>query len=91
MGPNGLVPTLLEYGKLPRLPPSNSPFPYQQQLMRFSDVSRRDISTVVDNFRLLQDLLSRIPQAENYIFAPGDEVRAFREPDHKLHGPYSRY
>lgn len=89
MGPNGLVPTLLVYGMLPRLPVAESDFPDQQACMRALPVSRREMETIVAQLRINQALRARISAAANYIISPGDLIRVFRETDRKIHGPYT--
>lgn len=79
MGPNGLVPTFLVYGILPRFPDSDSDFPGQQARMRALSVARREMETIVAQLRIPQALRARILTTENYIIAPGDRIRVFRE------------
>lgn len=88
MGPEGLVPTLLVYGMLPRLPAANSDFPDQQSRMRALEVARREMETIVAKLRITQAMRSRIHAAANYVITPGDLVRVYRETNNQLNGPY---
>lgn len=89
MGPNMLVPTLLVYGMLPRMPAATSDLPDQHDRMRALEVFHREMETIVAQLRVNQELRSRTPSAENLTMSPGNKACVFRETDKKTHGPYT--
>lgn len=86
--PNGLVPSLLVFGVLPRLPIANHSFPDQVARMNVLQIARKEMETVVAQLRVRQALNSRIPAAANMIINPGDSIYVFRETDRRYHGPH---
>ena len=89
MGPDGLVPTLLVFGALPRLPTSHSANPTQEERQRALTTARREYETVIAARRIREALRARVPAAAHRVIRVGDAVRVFREADGRLHGPYS--
>ena len=63
MGPDGLVPTLLVYGSLPRLPTSEEDAADQKTRTRALEVARREYEGIVAQRRIATALRSRIPAA----------------------------
>ncbi|MEM1283154.1 MAG: reverse transcriptase domain-containing protein [Chlamydiota bacterium] len=88
MGPEGLVPSLLVFGSLPRFPCVNSTLPNQRERMRALEVARAEMSTVTSELRIRKAMLSKVPRNADLVLNPGDMVRVFRETDRKYLGPY---
>ena len=88
MGPNGLVPSFLVFGVLPRFPFLHTTLPNQIQRMRALQAGRTEMETVVSELRVRQAMLSKIPRCVDTILKPGDLVRVYRETDKKYVGPY---
>lgn len=64
INPNGLVPTHVVYGMLPKLPASSDEFPDQQAHILVLKVSQREMETIVAPFRITQALRSIAPAAK---------------------------
>ena len=60
MNPEGLVPSLLVFGALPRFPAFNTTLPNQEQRMRALQIARSEMETVSSELRLRRALLSRV-------------------------------
>lgn len=72
MGPYGLVPTLLVYGIIPRLPVLAPDFPDHRSRMRVLQVDRREYASIVEGLRISQPKRSRTPESEKLIINPID-------------------
>ncbi len=79
MGPNGLVPSLLVFGMVPRFPAVNSKLPHQVVRMRSLEIARTEMATIVAELRIIEALRSLVSPAARYILAPGAKVRVNRE------------
>lgn len=88
MGPNGLVPSYLVFGILPRYPVLNTDLPTQSERMRIIQTAKSEMATIVAELRIKQALLSRPPAAASVIHQPGDMVRIYREGDRRMIGPF---
>lgn len=88
MGPNGLVPSYLVFGCVPRFPAVDSEYPYQQTRIDAMSRARQEMDTVVAEIRIRKALASRIPRNADLSIEAGDKVRVFRETDNKYLGPY---
>lgn len=90
MNPEGLVPSLLVFGVLPRFPPMSSELPRQQEIMRALEVARAEMETISNELRLRTALLSRLPNAATFDLEVGQAVFVYREghQPYKWTGPY---
>jgi len=88
MGPEGLVPSLLVFGCLPRLTPVNSHNPAQKQRMRALHEARKEMASVTAELRIRKALMTRAHPNTDIIINQGDKVRVFRETDRKYIGPF---
>ena len=88
-GPYGLVPSLLVFGMLPRIP-NDEPrvHPQQHDRLRAALAARREFERIISAERLR--LASRAPVtiAADNRFDPGDLVYAYRERLRKYTGPH---
>lgn len=89
-GPNGLVPTLLVFGVMPRFPLNPIDLPDQVERMRAMESARMEMAQVISKTRLDTALRSNVPtaadQAPNIMI--GSEVLVFRERQRKWIGPF---
>lgn len=88
MGPEGLVPTLLVFGCLPKLPTINTNLPGQRERMRALQQARKEMATITAEIRIQRALSSRVPRNTDLELHPGDRVRVYRETDRKYIGPF---
>lgn len=88
MGPEGLVPTLLVFGTLPRFPTVESSNAGQFERMNALESARKEYATITAELRIRKALMSRVPRTTDLVLHPGDQVRVFRETDKKYTGPY---
>lgn len=89
MNSNGLVPSLLVFGVLPRFPTTNSKIPAQQERMNALQLARREMETIVSKQRIHKAISSNVPFSATYEFKPGEEVLVYREKEKvKWTGPY---
>ncbi len=88
MGPNGLVPSYLVFGCVPRFPSVDSKLPDQQYRMDALSVARQEMDTIVSELRVQKALASLFPRNTELKIEPGYKVRICRETDKKYIGPY---
>lgn len=88
-GPEGLVPSLLVYGMLPRFPTPSSSLPDQEHRMRALETARREMSTITSRLRIQQALRAKLPPATRYLVTPGDRVFVYQERRKAWTGPYT--
>lgn len=88
MGPEGLVPSLLVFGCLPRFPATTSNVIEQERRMRALNEARREMASVTAELRIRKALLSRAPRNVDVVLEPGDKVKVYRETDRKYIGPF---
>ena len=61
MGPDGLLPTLLVYGALQRLPMSDHESSTQKMRMKALEVARREYELIVSQRYIAEALRARLP------------------------------
>lgn len=90
MNPEGLVPSLLVFGVLPRFPALHTQLPNHEERMRALKVAQMEMETITSELRLRQALLSRLPNASKQDLEIGQEVLVFREDEKpiKWTGPF---
>jgi hypothetical protein len=76
MGPNGLVPSLLVFGMIPRFPIIDANVPDQEQRGLAMQVSREEYQNVVAEMRVKAALLHNVPAAADMQYKEGDLVLA---------------
>jgi hypothetical protein len=87
MGPEGLVPTLLVYGTLPRLS-LHDKLPSQSRRFLAMEAARREMDAVVSELRIKRALDSNTPPGAERTFKPGELVYVYRERPQEWLGPY---
>lgn len=88
LGPEGLVPSLLVFGCLPRFPSTTSNLPEQKQRIHTLYETKKEMASITSELRIQNALLKRVPRNSNLILEPGDMVRVFRETNRKYMGPF---
>lgn len=88
-GPSGLVPTLLVFGVLPRMPVAPINLPAQRDRVMAMHAARQEMAKHVAKSRLERAVRSRVPGAADAVIRAGMSVLVYREkPVDKWTGPY---
>ena len=88
-GPNGLVPTLLVFGVLPRVPIIPSKLPDQLDRLKLMRSAKKEMAQVIAKSKLTKALRMNIPSSCNRSIKIGDDVLVYREPPvKKWIGPF---
>ena len=88
MGPEGLVPSLLVFGVLPRFPAVNTELPDQVERMEALKEARAEAATITAQLRVRKAMLAKVPRDVDLVLKRGDMVRVYRETDKKYTGPF---
>ena len=88
-GPNGLVPTLLVFGILPRIPLIPTQLPSQVARFKVMKEARTEMMRIVAKSKLKTALKGNVPSASSRDLRAGDSVLVYREPPiNKWVGPF---
>eukprot|EP00170_Pyropia_yezoensis_P002751 contig_11549_g2756 len=88
-GPSGLVPTLLVFGVLPRMPVAPVNIPAQRDRVMAMHAARAEMAKHVTKSRLERAVRSRVPAVSDAVFPAGMSVLVYREkPVDQWVGPY---
>jgi Reverse transcriptase (RNA-dependent DNA polymerase) len=87
-GPNGLVPLLLLFGVIPRLPGDDSVFPDQTRRLEAIETARQENGRIVVQSRVRISLRKQPPHSANYRFLPQQPVYLYREKERCWTGPH---
>ncbi len=79
MGPEGLVPSLLFFGMLPRFPPLNTPLPRQADRMLALEIARTEMASITSQLRIATAVKAKLQPASKYLIEPGIEVYVCKE------------
>ena len=74
LGPEGLVPSYLAFGCIPRFTSTESPLPMQQQRMDAMQSDRREMAIITAELRIRKALSSRVPRNADLMIEVGDLV-----------------
>jgi hypothetical protein len=88
VGPEGLVPSLLVFGVMPRLPDFPRQIPSQIDRFKCLYKARREYELWVCRQRVLIGLRRRPPPASEYTILPGDKISVYREGIREYTGPH---
>lgn len=88
LGPEGLVPSLLVFGVLPRFPACSTKFPNQVDRMRALAMARAEMETISFEIKLQRALLAKLPPAADFELKVGDKVLVHRENSAISQGPF---
>jgi hypothetical protein len=67
MGPEGLVPSLLVFGVLPRFPATQTSLPNQKDRMEALSTARSEMETITSESRLAEAMHRNVPPAASGI------------------------
>lgn len=92
-GPDGLIPTLLVFGTIPKLPIGNLETMQPTQRDHFAALksARKEMETIVANQRVRLALKPRTKSMEVFNIPPGSPVLVYREKAKCWKGPYTLY
>jgi hypothetical protein len=79
MNPEGLVPSYLVFGILPRFPASKSKLPSQMDRMKALEAARAEMETITSELRVRRALSANIPTASTKSYSAGQKVLVYRE------------
>lgn len=88
MGPEGLVPSLLVFGQLPRFPPHSTPLLSHSERMNAMTIARKEMANITARLRIQKALKSKLPPATKYLINPGDQVYVYSEKSKHWNGPF---
>ena len=86
-GDNGLVPSLVVLGIIPRFQIISSDIPAQKERMLALSKAQMEMNAVVTERRILAALPRSIPTATNVVFEIGQEVLVYQERSKEWIGP----
>ena len=78
-GPDGLVPTLLVFGAMPRIPLVPVALPGQVERMKAMEDARAEMSKIMAKSRLRRALKSKVSPATDADISIGEEVLVYKE------------
>lgn len=87
-GPEGLVPSLLVFGILPRFPPTSTRLLSHVDRMEAMELARLEMHSITAKLKIQKALRSKIPPASTYQVNVGDDVYVYKEKDKKWRGPF---
>jgi hypothetical protein len=87
-GPDGLVPSLLVFGALPRPPEIRKEFPAQRARFQAMHTARAEYERLVSAERIRRGLRKQVTPAADRIYSPGDHVYVYRERLKHWTGPH---
>lgn len=88
MGENGLVPSRLVFGILPRFPILNSNLPSQKERMEIIKTAHAEMNSIIAERRITAALTRNVPSAADRHYKPNDEVLVYDEQSQQWKGPY---
>ncbi len=90
-GPNGLTPTILEFGAIPRIPIPNSTtlLPSQQDRIEAKGSARKEMETITAHRRIRTALKLKHSLRPHNPFKFGDKFRIWRKELQRYVGPYT--
>lgn len=78
-GPNGLVPTLLMFGVMPRIPPAPAAYPDTNARLEAMQAACDELEVINARARVRQALKKRPPPAASLVLSPCQPVYVYRE------------
>jgi hypothetical protein len=87
VSPDGLAPTLVVFGIIPRLSADGS-LPNQHDRMLAINSARREMDTIVSELRMERALSSKTPPGAIRVYLPVELVYVYREHPAKWIGPF---
>ena len=87
IGENGLVPSRLVFGIIPRFPIISTDLPSQKERMEILVRAQMEMNAIVAERRIMAPLTKDIPPAADRVCELGEEVLVFAEKEKKWTGP----
>lgn len=87
VGINGLVPSYLVFGIMPRFPTLPSKLPQQRRRMQILSEARAEYERAIAELRIATVLRHNIPSAADRTYRIGDQILIYREKDKEWVGP----
>lgn len=78
-GPQGLVPSLLVFGMIPRFISDKTDLPNCKQRMEIMKTARKEYEQIIGERRVQNALNKKVPPAVYFRFIPGQAVYEYRE------------
>lgn len=88
MGENGLVPSRLVFGIIPRFPILNHNLPTQRERLQALKLAQAEMNSIVAERRVLAALNKSIPSAADRNYKLGEKVLIYSETSKTWIGPY---
>ena len=88
VGPDGLVPSMLVFGVMPRFPPIRADLPKHEERMRAIQVARTEMTEIVARQKIQLASRAKIPPAVEYSIRPDDKVFVHDEKKRRWIGPF---
>lgn len=88
MGENGLVPSRLVFGMIPRFPIINTDLPTQKERMEALKTAQAEMNSIVAERRVVEALTRNIPPAADRVYKLGEEVLVYSEAKREWVGPF---
>lgn len=88
-GPRGLIPSLLVFGVIQRMPLAPLPLPAQRDRIQAMVTARKEMAMLVARARVRTGLAASVPAAADREIIPGTAILVYRErPVDQWEGPY---
>lgn len=87
-GPNGLVPSLLLFGVMPRIPTEPATYPDTNARIQAMESPRDELEVINARARVQQSLKKSPPPAASLTLSPMQPVYVYREKDKRWTGPH---
>lgn len=88
MGENGLVPSLLVFGIIPRFPIITSDLPNQRERMEVLAAAQKEMNTIIAERRIITALTTNTPSSVDEVYQVGDKILIYREKEREWTGPH---
>jgi hypothetical protein len=88
-GLNGLAPSMLVPGTIPRFPVLQSDLPNQRDRLDSVKNAQAEINNIIAEQRIQEAMMRKVTPATDYILKPGQPVRVYREEVEAWFGPFS--
>ena len=89
VGPHGLVPSLLVFGVLPKIPDiTKHECPSQKERLQAAHTARTEYEKIISKSIIDRGLKKIPPPSTDHFYKPGDFVYVYREGLKQFTGPY---
>jgi hypothetical protein len=85
---NGLVPSLLVFGTLPRITSINTYLLAQREILEAMKLAQAEMNTTIAKQRIQEALTRRVPSAADVVLKIDQPVRVYREKAAAWLGPF---